>query len=67
MGMSTDFTPTRLPCRALDPLTAPIDETMRELCYTAQLACYVLRPDLEADSSLPALEHGLFVQDWQEQ
>ncbi len=62
--------------RAMDPLTAPIDEVMRELCFTAQIACYILQPDASQDvdgggggggggGGTRPLPHGLFVQDWQ--
>ena len=30
---------------AIDPLAAPIDEVLRDLCFSGQIGCYLLLPD----------------------
>ena len=64
---------------AIDPLAAPIDEILRDLCFSGQIGCYLLLPDTsggvahdgydggEEERQLPELPFGLFVQDWQEE
>jgi hypothetical protein len=61
---------------AIDPLAAPIDEVLRDLCFSGQIGCYLLLPDTsqyggeqeaaEVVTEVPELPFGLFVQDWQE-
>ena len=67
------------PLPAIDPLAAPIDEILRDLCFSGQIGCYLLLPDTsggvahdgydggEEARELPELPFGLFVQDWQEE
>mmetsp|Transcript_15141 Transcript_15141/g.51067 ORF Transcript_15141/g.51067 Transcript_15141/m.51067 type:complete len:765 (-) Transcript_15141:1349-3643(-) len=50
---------------AMNPLWAPIDEIIRDLCFTSQLSCYLLVPEGSSDTS-KRLQTGVFVQDWQD-
>jgi GR25 family glycosyltransferase involved in LPS biosynthesis len=46
----------------LQPLSAPIDEVMRDLCYSGQINCYVVDLGPGVNSHPGYLHEGLFLQ-----
>ena len=46
----------------LQPLSAPIDEVMRDLCYSGQINCYVVDIGGEDNRHPDYLHDGLFLQ-----
>ena len=45
---------------AIDPLAAPIDEVLRDLCFSGQIGCYLLLPDTSVTTSGGGVLHDRY-------